>query len=187
MSDPAMADKMLGVLAANGARRAMVVYGDDGLDELSTTGPSTVHELIARRPTAGYETLDVPDRPCASSGWPRPPSRTSAAGTPTFNAEAIRQVIAGEPSPHRDIAVLNAAAALVVIGQAGDLAGRGGAGLRGDRRRPGRRGARGADPGLGRQAVGRGRPTPRDRARSRGPAAARRLRSGASAGRLKGG
>ena len=46
VSDPAMADKMLGVLAANGTRRAMIVYGDDGLDELSTTGPSTVHELI---------------------------------------------------------------------------------------------------------------------------------------------
>ena len=45
VSDPSMADKMLGVLAANGARRAWIVYGDDGLDELSTTGPSTVHEL----------------------------------------------------------------------------------------------------------------------------------------------
>ena len=49
VSDRTMADKMLGVLAVNGSRRAMVVYGDDGLDELSTTGPSTVHELIRGR------------------------------------------------------------------------------------------------------------------------------------------
>ncbi len=46
VSNPAVADTMLGVLAANGAQRAMIVYGDDGLDELSTTGPSTVHELV---------------------------------------------------------------------------------------------------------------------------------------------
>ena len=40
---------------------------------------------------------------------------------PRVNANAIRQVIGGEPSPHRDIAVLNAAAALMVIGRAADL------------------------------------------------------------------
>ncbi len=62
VSDPAMADKMLGVLAANGAQRAWIVYGDDGLDELSTTGPSTVHEL---RSSGGGEstTYDLPRRP----------------------------------------------------------------------------------------------------------------------------
>jgi anthranilate phosphoribosyltransferase len=42
-------------------------------------------------------------------------------GDASVNAEAIRRVIAGDPSPHRDIAVLNAAAALVVVGQSADL------------------------------------------------------------------
>ena len=120
VSDPAMADKMLGVLAANGSRRAMVVYGDDGLDELSTTGPSTVHELRVsddgRTDTSKYR-VDP-----AELGLAPATIEDLRGGDAAFNAEAIRQVIGGEPSPHRDIAVLNAAAALMVIGRAADLA-----------------------------------------------------------------
>jgi anthranilate phosphoribosyltransferase len=120
VSDPAMADKMLGVLAANGARRAMVVYGDDGLDELSTTGPSTVHELIGDG-QGGYEVrMDRVDP--RSLGFRRASLDELRGGDASVNAEAIRRVVAGDPNPHRDIAVLNAAASLVVIGKADDLA-----------------------------------------------------------------
>jgi len=119
VNDPAMADTMLGVLAANGARRAMVVYGDDGLDELSTTGPSTVHELAAgtegRVETSRYR-VDP-----AELGFAPAAIEDLRGGDAAFNARAIRDVIAGQPSPHRDIAVLNAAAALVVIGRVHDL------------------------------------------------------------------
>jgi anthranilate phosphoribosyltransferase len=119
VSDPAMADKMLGVLAANGTKRAMVVYGDDGLDELSTTGPSTVHELQVS--TDGrYEITNYRVDP-VELGLARATIEDLRGGDAGFNAEAIRQVIGGEPSPHRDIAVLNAAAALAVIGRATDL------------------------------------------------------------------
>jgi len=114
-----MAEKMLGVLGANGARRAMVVYGDDGLDELSTTGPSTVHELIGSA-DGRYETSKYRVDP-RELGLAPATIDDLRGGDATFNAEAIRQVIAGEPSPHRDIAVLNAAAALVVVGRASDL------------------------------------------------------------------
>jgi len=126
VSDPAMADKMLGVLAANGTRRAMVVHGDDGLDELSTTGPSTVHELI--RTPGGDDPAD--DGDVSVSVYRIDPSDFGLArstldqlrgGDAAVNAEAIRQVVAGAVSPHRDIAVLNAGAALCVIGQAEDL------------------------------------------------------------------
>ena len=139
VSDPAMADKMLGVLAANGTRRAMVVHGDDGLDELSTTGPSTVHELIrtpdARRSAGGGTDVLADDLAGdgtvsvtvyridpADLGLARASLDDLRGGDATVNAEAIRRVVSGHTSPHRDIALLNAAAALVVIGQVPDLA-----------------------------------------------------------------
>jgi anthranilate phosphoribosyltransferase len=120
VSNPAMADKMLGVLAANGAVRAMVVYGDDGLDELSTTGPSTVHELVS---SGGddYRMSKYRIDP-ADLGFAPAVIEDLRGGDAAFNAEAIRQVVAGRASPHRDVAVLNAAASLVVIGRAADLA-----------------------------------------------------------------
>ncbi len=120
VSNPAMADKMLGVLAANGARRAMVVYGDDGLDELSTTGPSTVHELIGAA-NGRYKTSRYRVDP-AQLGFAPAVIEDLRGGDAAFNAAAIRDVIGGQPSPHRDIAVLNAAAALMVVGQSADLA-----------------------------------------------------------------
>ena len=120
VSDPTMAEKMLGVLAANGTRRAMVVYGDDGLDELSTTGPSTVHELVLT-PDGSYETSQYRVDP-AQLGLAPASIRDLRGGDAAYNAGAIRDVIAGQPSPHRDIAVLNAAAALTVIGRVEDLA-----------------------------------------------------------------
>jgi anthranilate phosphoribosyltransferase len=120
VSNPGMADKMLGVLAANGTRRAMVVYGDDGLDELSTTGPSTVHELVVSD-DGRYETSKYRVDP-AELGLAPATIEDLRGGDAAYNAEAIRQVIGGEPSPHRDIAVLNAAASLMVIGLVPDLA-----------------------------------------------------------------
>lgn len=120
ISNPAMAETMLGVLAANGAKRAMIVYGDDGLDELSTTGLSTVHELVLDQ-SGRYQTTRYRVDP-AELGLATATLDQLRGGDADVNAEAIRQVIGGRPSPHRDIAVLNAAAALVVIGKAADLA-----------------------------------------------------------------
>jgi len=127
VSDPAMADKMLGVLAANGTLRAMVVHGDDGLDELSTTGPSTIHELV-RTPDGddpagdGEVSVSVHRIDPSDYGLARATLEDLRGGDASVNAEAIRRVVTGGVSPHRDIAVLNAAAALTVIGQVPDLA-----------------------------------------------------------------
>ena len=97
VSNPAMADKMLGVLAANGAQRAVVVYGDDGLDELSTTGPSTVHELI-RGADGRYATSAYRVDP-AVLGLAPATIEDLRGGDAAFNAAAILQVIGGQPSP----------------------------------------------------------------------------------------
>ena len=126
VSDPSMADKMLGVLAANGTRRAMVVHGDDGLDELSTTGPSTVHELIRTPDTGdragdGAVSVSVYRVDPAEYGLARASLDDLRGGDASVNAEAIRRVVAGGASPHRDIALLNAGAALAVIGRVDDL------------------------------------------------------------------
>jgi anthranilate phosphoribosyltransferase len=119
VSDPAMADKMIGVLAANGALHTLVVFGHDGLDELSTTAVSTVVEMRAdeegegrlRRWTVDPEQL----------GLPLAAKADLSGADPATNAEAARRVLGGEKGPHRDIVLLNAAAGLMAAGRAADL------------------------------------------------------------------
>jgi anthranilate phosphoribosyltransferase len=119
VSDPTMAEKMAGVLGANGSRRAMVMYADDGLDELSVTAPSTVIELIGDGRDYELRTwrLDAADL-----GLARSTLGDLSGGDAAFNADAIRAVLDGRPGPHRDIGVLNAGAALMVGGHAPDIA-----------------------------------------------------------------
>ena len=121
VSDPAMAEKMLGVLVANGAARAMVVYGHDGLDELSTTGTSTVLRADVTEPGAPPELETTVVDPTALGLAPAGLDDLRGGDAAT-NAQVVRRVLSGEKGPHRDIALLNAAAALVVCGRAADLA-----------------------------------------------------------------
>ncbi|TML64109.1 MAG: anthranilate phosphoribosyltransferase, partial [Actinobacteria bacterium] len=116
VSDPTMAQTLLGVLAANGANRAMVVYGHDGLDELSLAAPSTALWL---EDGGAVRTMTVE---AAELGLAPAPIEAIAGGDPAANAALARRVLDGEPGPHRDVVVLNAAAALLVAGRAGDLA-----------------------------------------------------------------
>jgi anthranilate phosphoribosyltransferase len=110
VSDPAMGEKMLRVLEANGCQRAMVVHGADALDELSTTGPSWVLELDASGDIRRHQ-VDA-----AQFGLAPATLEELRGGDAAFNAEVVRRVLAGQAGPHRDIAVLNAAAGLVVAG-----------------------------------------------------------------------
>jgi anthranilate phosphoribosyltransferase len=117
VSDPAMVDKMVGVLRANGAEHAMVVHGADGLDELSTTGPSAVVELLA----TGELRRFVVDP--TQFGLPVATLQDLRGSDAVANAAVVHRVLAGEHGAYRDIVVLNAAAAMVVAGLASDLEG----------------------------------------------------------------
>ena len=114
VSSPDMAEKMLGVLRANGATRAMVVYGHDGLDELTVTTTSTVLELVDGE--ISTYTVDP-----AGMGLKPADPKALRGGDADANAAVARRVLAGEKGPHRDIVLLNAAAGIVIADLAADL------------------------------------------------------------------
>jgi anthranilate phosphoribosyltransferase len=114
VSDGSMAEKVMGVLQANGAERAMVVFGHDGLDELTVSTTSTVLEL--RDGTVRPFVVEP-----AELGFGHAPLAAIKGGDAATNADLARRVLDGEHGPHRDIVLLNAAAAVVVAGLATDL------------------------------------------------------------------
>ena len=114
VSDPRMLPLVAEVLARRGTR-ATVFRGGDGLDELTTTGPST-----AVRIDQGIEELTVDP---VELGIPRAAPDDLVGGDAEASARIARSVLAGDPGPARDIVVLNAGAALDVAGLAPDLRG----------------------------------------------------------------
>ena len=104
VSDARLAPVMAGVLAARGTD-ALVFRGDDGLDELTTTGPSTV--WVVRDGTVEQTSFDP-----VSLGIARASLQDLRGGDVTVNAGAARDLLAGALGPVRDAVLLNAAAAL---------------------------------------------------------------------------
>jgi len=104
---------MAEVLGRLGAEHAWVVHGS-GIDELTTAGVTTVAEFKDGR-VRSFEV--VPE----DAGMPRAALDALKGGEPAHNAALMRGVLAGETGPLRDIALLNAAAALIVADRAGDL------------------------------------------------------------------
>jgi anthranilate phosphoribosyltransferase len=97
-----------------GLERALVVHGQDGMDELTTTTASWAASLENGTVT---EIEIAPE----DIGVPRAKMKALKGGDPEHNAEAIRAVLAGRRDAFRDIVVLNSAAALMVSGKATDL------------------------------------------------------------------
>ena len=111
---PSLAEPMTRVLAELGSRRVWTVHGSDGLDEITTTGPTAVVALedgVIRR-----FTLDPRE-----VGLRLAQPEELRGGDPAHNAAALRAVLDGARTPYRDIGVLNAAAALVVAGRVESL------------------------------------------------------------------
>ena len=100
-----LVEPLAGALGALGARRAMVVHGDDGLDELTTTGTS----LMAVVEDGAVETSVVDPE---ALGLRRVKPDQLAGGSAEVNAEILRRVLTGETGAQRDIVCLNAAGAL---------------------------------------------------------------------------
>ncbi len=111
VSDSAMADKMIGALHRLGAEYAFVYYGEDGLDEITTTGPSFIYRLRGGEITHAEFTPE-------DFGVPRASAADLRGGTIEENVAISRAILGGEPGPKRDIAVVNAAPAIVVAGLA---------------------------------------------------------------------
>jgi anthranilate phosphoribosyltransferase len=114
VSDAGMLPLVAEVLARRGVR-AKVFRGQDGLDELTTTGLSTVFEVVGGE--MRERSLDPREY-----GVARASSEDLAGGDAAENASIARAVLAGEKGPRRDVVLLNAGAALEVAGVASDLA-----------------------------------------------------------------
>jgi anthranilate phosphoribosyltransferase len=106
-------------LASMGARRAFVVHGTDGIDELTTTGESVVARIAENE--AGEVTLKGARITPEMAGVPRAKLEDFIGGDIKTNTALLYDVLTGIPGARRDIVLLNAAAALVAAGLAGDL------------------------------------------------------------------
>jgi anthranilate phosphoribosyltransferase len=97
-----------------GSETVWVVYGEDGLDEITTTGATKVVAL-AKGEISEFEV--TPE----DAGLVRAKPEDLRGGEPEYNANELRAVLDGKPGAYRDISLLNAAAALIVAGRAANL------------------------------------------------------------------
>jgi anthranilate phosphoribosyltransferase len=115
VSDPSHLHTIAAALGALGGRSALVVSSEDGLDEISASGPTRAVELR----DGGTRELRLDPR---EAGLEPAPAEALGPGAPETNAEVTRTVLSGRSGPERSIAVINAGAAIYVAGRASSLA-----------------------------------------------------------------
>ncbi len=108
--DVALAEPLAAALSELGAVHAWVVAGADGLDELTTT----THSFVSEAKNGAVRSFTVTPE---DAGLARARPEDLKGGDPAMNANAIRRLLDGERGPYRDIAIFNAAAALIVSGK----------------------------------------------------------------------
>jgi anthranilate phosphoribosyltransferase len=102
------------VLRNLGSERVWIAHGMDGLDEITTTGPTSVVELK----NGAVHAFEVTPE---EAGLPRADPASLRGGDPERNAEALLKVLDDDEGAYRDIALINAAAALILAGKASSL------------------------------------------------------------------
>jgi anthranilate phosphoribosyltransferase len=107
-------EPMAQVLKNLGSDSIWVVHGSDGLDEITTAGPTSVAALKNGK----IDTFEITPE---HAGLKRVKPEALRGGDAESNAKALLDVLKGKPGPFRDVAILNAAAALIVAGKAKDL------------------------------------------------------------------
>ena len=112
--DAGLVEKLAQALNMLGLQRALVVHGEDGLDEITITGPTRIGEV-----RDGW--VKVYEVTPEQFGLKRAPITEISGGDVKENAEIIRRILGGERSARRDVVLLNAAAALVAAGHANSI------------------------------------------------------------------
>ncbi len=112
--DESLVELLARVLVKLGCRRGFVVHGMDGMDEVTLTGPTRIGEI--RDGAVTLSTIEPED-----FGLRRCTLTDLQGGDATANAAIVRDVLGGNPSPKREVVLLNAAYALVAVGLAKDV------------------------------------------------------------------
>ena len=110
-----LAENIASVLHHLGTKHALVVHGLDGMDEISICDKSLVWDITPKGVSPPYEVTPH------YFGFQKAGLKEITGGTPEENAHILRFILRGESGPRRDVAVMNAAAAIVAGNQASDL------------------------------------------------------------------
>jgi anthranilate phosphoribosyltransferase len=116
---PELRPLLTGAVAKLGTKRTLVVSGDDGLGDVTLTGKTNVSEVTAPSDHATANIREFTWQP-ADFGLAASSLDSAKVDGPASSAAIVRQVLAGQPGPARDLVILNAAAALIVAGKASD-------------------------------------------------------------------